>query len=189
MIPMADNCNHSDVTVVQEIVHPMMHLLADRSSQYFTKTKYMNDYSICFDEDQYINDPVKTKNVKGRYSKANYEENKQFTSVEKLKQALDQGIPIWDVPCVRETYDEDNDTEEESEDEEEAKERTRELEMLSALLTDRKATVKDLRKGFVFFMDAEKKDLKRHIAIQKAMRLQRSESRKAYEVDEDGNAV
>lgn len=90
---------------------------------------------------------------------------------------------------MRETYDEDNDTEEESEDEEEAKERTRELEMLSALLTDRKATVKDLRKGFVFFMDAEKKDLKRHIAIQKALRLQRSESRKAYEVDDDGNEV
>ena len=66
---------------------------------------------------------------------------------------------------MRETYDEDNDTEEESEDEEEAKERGRELEMLSALLTDRKATVKDLRKGFMFFMDAEKKDLKRHVAM------------------------
>lgn len=73
-------------------------------------------------------------------------------------------MPLWDVPCVREAYDEDNDTEEESEDEEEAKERVRELDMLSSLLTDRKATVKDLRKGFVFFMDAEKKDLRRHVA-------------------------
>ena len=92
-------------------------------------------------------------------------------------------MPMWDVPCVRETYDEDNDTEEESEDEEEAKERSRELDMLSTLLTDRKATVKDLRKGFIFFMDSEKKDLKRHDAIQKALRLQR----KTYEVDEITN--
>lgn len=75
------------------------------------------------------------------------------------------------MPCVREAYAEDNDTEEESEDEEEAKERSLELEMLSSLLTDRKATMKDLRKGFGFFMDAEKKDLKRHIAVQKAHRL------------------
>jgi len=50
MIPMADNCNHSDVTVVQEIVHKGMHLTADKNSKYFTKTKYMNDYSINFIE-------------------------------------------------------------------------------------------------------------------------------------------
>ena len=30
MIPMADNCNHSDVTVVQEIIHKDSHLVADR---------------------------------------------------------------------------------------------------------------------------------------------------------------
>jgi len=63
MIPMADNLNHSDVTVVQEIVHKYMHLIADRTSNYFTKTKYMNDYSLCFDEGMYISDDVKTKNV------------------------------------------------------------------------------------------------------------------------------
>lgn len=75
------------------------------------------------------------------------------------------GQELWDVPCVRETYSEDNDTDEDSDDEEEAKERSKEIEMLNTLLTDRKATVKDLRKGFSFFMDAEKKDLKRQIEI------------------------
>ena len=62
-------------------------------------------------------------------------------------------MTLWDVPCIREQYIEDNDTEEESEDEEENKTHHRELEFLSTMLTDRKATVKDLRKGFCFFMD------------------------------------
>jgi len=72
MIPMADNHNHSDVTVVQEVVHKGMQLAAERPSQYFTKTKYMNDYSICFDEAEYAGDRTRTINVKGRYNKQNF---------------------------------------------------------------------------------------------------------------------
>ena len=49
MIPMADNCNHSDVTVVQEILNKQMHLEAEPGTTYFTKTKMMNDYSINFE--------------------------------------------------------------------------------------------------------------------------------------------
>ena len=165
MIPMADNCNHSDVTVVQEILHKPSHLDAERGSKYFTKTKFMNDYSICFNEEEYKGDHLRTVNVKGRYSKANYDANKQFTSIPKLKDALSAGIQLWDVPCIRENYTEDNDTEEEEEDEEEVKSSAQALEMLSSMLTDRRATIKDLRKGFVFFMDQEKRDIKRHVAV------------------------
>ena len=75
MIPMADNCNHSDVTIVQEIVHKEKQLQADCQSNYFTKTKYMNDYSINFDEDDYENNHEHTINVKGRFNRANYEIN------------------------------------------------------------------------------------------------------------------
>lgn len=84
-----------------------------------------------------------------------------------MKDALAAGIQLWDVPCIRETYTEDNDTEEdeESSDEEEKKEHSKMLETLSTMLTDRKATMKDFKKGFVFFMDQEKLDLKRHIAV------------------------
>ena len=81
MIPAADNHNHSDVTVVQEIVHKQMHLEADRDSTYFTKTKYMNDYTVCFDESEYSGSEKLTKNVKGYYNRSNYEANKQFTEV------------------------------------------------------------------------------------------------------------
>ena len=76
MIPMADNCNHSDVTVVQEIIHKDMHLDAPRKSQYFTKTKYMNDYSINYEEQEYKDDPRRTANVKGWFNHKNFEENK-----------------------------------------------------------------------------------------------------------------
>ena len=62
-----------------------MHLIADRSSQYFKDSKYMNDYSICFDESMYLDSSIKTKNVKGRFSKENYEMNQQFTSIAKFK--------------------------------------------------------------------------------------------------------
>ena len=92
MVPFADNCNHSDVTIVQEIVNKKMHLKASRHSKYFTKTKFMNDYSACFDESDYAGDERKTRKVKGFFSKDNYEANSQFSSVSNMKKAIDQGI-------------------------------------------------------------------------------------------------
>ena len=119
MIPMADNCNHSDVTVVQEILNKTMHLEAERSSKYFTKTKYMNDYSIAYQPSEYENDAERTLNIKGRYSRANFEANRRFTDLDAIKSALASTnsdgsvVDLWDVPCIREKYEEDNDTEEE----------------------------------------------------------------------------
>ena len=106
-----------------------------------------------------------TKNVTGRYSRRNYDSNHQFSSVDKIKIALNAGIQLWDVPCIRDYYNEDNDTDDESDDEEEEK---GQLDSLNALLTDRRATMKDLKKGFIFFMDQEKKDIKRFITIERA---------------------
>ena len=149
MVPMADNLNHSDVTVVQEIINKPMHLDVDSSSKYFTRTKMMNDYSINFRREQYEGDFVRTKNVTGRYSRRNYHSNNQFMSVEKIKSALEAGIQLWDVPTIRDQFTEDNDTEEESSEEEEKGQ----LDNLSQLLENRRATMRDLKKGFVFFMD------------------------------------
>ena len=50
MIPMADNLNHSDVNNTCEIITKSLHLFADEESSYFTKEKYMNNYSVVFDE-------------------------------------------------------------------------------------------------------------------------------------------
>lgn len=49
MVPMADNLNHNDVTVVQELVNKPMHLLGEPSDSYFTRSKMMNDFSPLFD--------------------------------------------------------------------------------------------------------------------------------------------
>ena len=50
MIPMADNLNHSDVNVTCEVVTKSLHLQANEESAYFTKTKFMNNYSAIFDQ-------------------------------------------------------------------------------------------------------------------------------------------
>ena len=92
MMPMADNFNHSDVKTKKQVVNKKMHLEAERSSKYFTKTKYMNDYSICFDEEDYMGDPQATLNIKGRFNKANFLQNSQFTQLEKIKSAINNGV-------------------------------------------------------------------------------------------------
>lgn len=68
MIPMADNLNHADVTIIFEIITRSLHLEADESTNYFTKTKYMNDYSALFSEEdfKYTSDP---RNITGRFNK------------------------------------------------------------------------------------------------------------------------
>ena len=177
MIPMADNCNHSDVTVVQEIVHKEMHLRGMKESQYYTKTKFMNDYSINYDETELSDHPA---HIKGYFNHANYEANKKFTSIDQIKSNLNNGIQLWDLPTIRETYTEDNDTEEES-DEEETKSSAAMLDLMSNMLTDRKANMKDLKKGFVFFIDQEKKDIERFAKYERAMKL----GRKTEEIPDD----
>lgn len=92
MIPMADNFNHSDVHVGHDLCNKSMHLSGNEETNYFTRTKFMNDFSLAFEESDYIDNPVMTKNVKGRFSRVNYEKNKQFSSLVKIREALDAGV-------------------------------------------------------------------------------------------------
>ena len=167
MIPMADNCNHSDVTVVQEILNKPMHLEAERSSKYFTKTKFMNDYSINFQPSEYEHDADLTLNVKGRFSRENFEKNRRFTDLDAIKAALagtnnningnGSVVDLWDVPCIREKYEEDNDTEEEGEDEDERQE---------ACAQHKGQNTK--KKGFKAFIETEKAMLRKQVQEAKA---------------------
>ena len=50
------------------------------------------------------------RNIKGRYNKANFEENKKYEGLQIIKESLAEGLELWDVPCVREDFAEDNDT-------------------------------------------------------------------------------
>ena len=133
----------------------------------------MNDYSINFTPEQYEGDPIATANVQGRYNQANFIANRQLLSLESIKQYLAAGVSIWDVPCTKDFYIEDNQEEEDAdeEDEEEMKENSQLLEALSTFLTDRQANMGDLRKRIVFFLDREKKEIKKAKASLKARQM------------------
>ena len=163
MVPMGDNMNHADVSVVQEIIHKKKHLEGDEESNYFQKTKFMNDYSIAFDDSE-AQDEKQLLNIKGRFLKENFEANKKFTSSESFRDQLARGIQLWDIAVMKDTFDEDNDTsesEEESDDDEQSEKMKKLLSMMSQLMNGKKASVKTLKKGFVFFMDQEKEELER----------------------------
>ena len=49
MIPMADNFNHADVHVTFEFCNRDFHLEGDEDSTYFKRGKFMNDYSLAFE--------------------------------------------------------------------------------------------------------------------------------------------
>ncbi len=51
MIPMADNVNHSHITVVNETIHLDLQMEGNKESTYHTKDKFMNDYSEVFTPD------------------------------------------------------------------------------------------------------------------------------------------
>ena len=100
-------------------------------------------------------------NIEGRYIKSNFEANKRFSSVDGFKAELQLGIQLWDIACIRDKLEEDNDTDEEESDEEpDTEEQAKLLKAMSSLLHSRKANVNDLKKGFVFFMDQEKSELR-----------------------------
>jgi len=71
LIPMADNLNHADVTVIFEIITRSIHLEADENCKYFTKTKYMNDYSALFKEEDFAK-TSDARNITGRFNKENF---------------------------------------------------------------------------------------------------------------------
>ena len=45
------------------------------------------------------------------------------------------------------------------------------LDHLSTLLTDRPANMKDLKKGFVFYMEQEKKEIRKLVAMDNARKI------------------
>lgn len=110
---MADNFNHADVDTICEIVTKSLHKQADEESTYFTKSKFMNDYSNVFTAEEI----EQFQDVKGRQSKENFNKNKIFKEVDEFRR-LSQTRQLWQIPACYDLYDEDNDTEEESSDDE-----------------------------------------------------------------------
>ena len=133
----------------------------------------INDYSINFTPEQYEGDPVATANVKGRLNKANFVANRQSESLESIKEYLASGVSIWDVPCVRDFYIEakNKQVEYEEESDEEIKENAQVLETLSTSLTDTNSNLNYLHKDFSFFIEEEKKEIKKAKILAKARQM------------------
>ena len=94
MIPMADNLNHSDITVINETINKDFQKEANKDFIYFTKDKFMNDYTVLFDESE-----IKTfgKNITGRFNRERFESCYSKLQPENWKnEILDKDI--WELP-------------------------------------------------------------------------------------------
>jgi hypothetical protein len=160
MIPMADSMNHCDVTVVCETVTKSMHIKPDPDSKYYTKTKYMCDYSLCFSPDEVQQFPV----VKGFFSRKNFEQNLKYESPAFFREKA-QKNHLWQIPWVHDAFDEDNDTEEdESSSEEDSEDEVDKLASQLKDLINFTASKKFMHyvkrgKALRFFIKAERKNL------------------------------
>lgn len=124
MIPMADNMNHSHATCVNETIHKGFQANFEPKKpwggvprRYFTRDKFMNDYSQIYGEIDIARNPVNI--LGGRFSRENFNKNIQKYSVETWVGEYSRDVPVWEMTYKEEDWDEDNDTEEEEDEEEE----------------------------------------------------------------------
>ena len=86
MIPMADNLNHSSVTITNECVNIPLHLNGPLNSNYYRVGKFFNDYTPIFEKHCTKEEIEQNKqNIKGRFNRKIYEENQQSLSIENLR--------------------------------------------------------------------------------------------------------
>lgn len=92
------------------MINKRLHLAADEQSTYFTKQKFMNDYSACFSAAEQ-DDP----NVCGRFSHQNFEQNCLYEA--SITDRIKAGH-IWEVDHLWDRNFEDCDSESDEEDNE-----------------------------------------------------------------------
>ena len=129
LIPMADMLNHSDIDVQYEVFNKRLHLIDKQNTAYYTRSKYMFDYSYLYSKEELESiskDERQALNVKGRFNQFNFRANqKRYQSTESFAQQVELGIRLWDIPWVNQRYEQDNDTEDEDDEEEDEEEETK----------------------------------------------------------------
>ena len=178
MVPACDNFNHNDVTVVQELVNTALHTKHDKKSSYWTRTKYMNDYTdlfqnMCPEKLAQMNEK-EVGCVKGHFNRDQYDKHTGLYSQETwslllggvgrdLCPNIEDAQDVWAVPYIRDTYDEDNDSTDSSSDEEDQM-----MNMLQTLISKKQKHKKkpvsftdQFSKGLSWFIKKEKRLLRK----------------------------
>jgi hypothetical protein len=78
MIPMADMLNHSSIDVQYEVFNRSLHPKDVQAGHYFTRSKYMNDFSCLYNKQELeeISKDERVKlDVKGRFNEVNFRAN------------------------------------------------------------------------------------------------------------------
>lgn len=88
LIPMFDTLNLGNVCSSHELVQTELHMTATPEDDYYSTSKYMNDYTIVFNEQDYKGDKMLAQKVRGNLNKSNFEQNKRYTSIKQVKQAI-----------------------------------------------------------------------------------------------------
>lgn len=125
IIPMADMLNHSDLDVQYEVFNKRLHLLDEKAGSYYTRSKFHFDYSFIYtpeELDKIKEDERHLLNVKGRSNMVNFKANqKRYTNTDTFADQMKLGIRLWDIPCIKRHYTQDNDDSSEEESDEEEK--------------------------------------------------------------------
>lgn len=76
MIPMADNLNHSSVSITNEMINLSLHLEGANNPDYFRISKFINDYSTIFKKHVTPMELEKfSEDICGRFNRRIYERN------------------------------------------------------------------------------------------------------------------
>ena len=168
MVPMSDMYNHSHFEADLRCIVKRLQLTAGPKSGYFTRSKFMGDYSFIFwSELQELAAAAKSEagavteaNIRGRLVRENYEKNQQYQSLAECKKMIEQGVCVWDVPRLQEPWERQGTKEEsDSEDSEDEEEQTAIITKMMGELMVLDLDVKVLAKGFDYMMKRELKEI------------------------------
>ena len=179
LIPMADNLNHSSVDVTNELVSFDLQLEGDKNESYYRISKFLNDYTPLFKNKGMTDEEIEKQkmNIKGRFDRALYKQNCEALGTENIRLNLAVGNHIWNIPFLKDTYDEDNDSDDGSSSEEEEGEAI----VIEDGQQKKQVTLKD-KHGLEYFIQKEKEALANRAAKKrKDAKVSRDQMRKEYE--------
>jgi hypothetical protein len=117
---MAELLNHSNDYTTYELLDVEKHVSERGDSDYFDRSRFMNDYSMCFGSPP--QETFAKLNIEGRFDRSSFTKNRRTETQEWLHAQL-MTHNVWDIQCTRERHFEDFKNDEYSDSEDEVEER------------------------------------------------------------------